>query len=169
MELLWLLVASWMLLASATQAAPALPSAAKAKCGVGDLKLGATLDPSARRLAELLSSTSKSIVVAWRYKKLACAQACCDERRRMAASTQSQSGATRPNTVSCGGLRASRQSAVGRYVAAAEDVSAQLHAKRVAQWVAGSRLSGIRLRLHLWWWTALLRCRVLCEAWSRRH
>uniref|UniRef100_A0A1I8HSQ9 MANEC domain-containing protein n=1 Tax=Macrostomum lignano TaxID=282301 RepID=A0A1I8HSQ9_9PLAT len=78
MELLWLLVASWMLLASATQAAPALPSAAKAKCGVADLKLGATLDPSATETRGASVKYIKSIVVAGANKKLACAQACSE-------------------------------------------------------------------------------------------
>uniref|UniRef100_A0A1I8ILG6 MANEC domain-containing protein n=1 Tax=Macrostomum lignano TaxID=282301 RepID=A0A1I8ILG6_9PLAT len=79
MELLWLLVASLMLLASAAHAAPALPSAAKAKCGVADLKLGATLDPGATETRGASVKYIKSIVVAGANKKLACAQACCDE------------------------------------------------------------------------------------------
>uniref|UniRef100_A0A1I8F2E5 Protein kinase domain-containing protein n=1 Tax=Macrostomum lignano TaxID=282301 RepID=A0A1I8F2E5_9PLAT len=206
MELLWLLVASLMLLASAAHAAPALPSAAKAKCGVADLKLGATLDPGATETrgasvkyikiycaeCELaiyeLVQAEKSGTTDGAYSPNNCFLLSCQPfaqcvfkntsdmnalaivtRRAIknedeeSASKQSQSGATRP-TPSAVAAAGKSPSAVG--VAAAEDVSVSfMPAGRTVGGLAAALVFGCAFTLVV----AALSCRVLCEAWSRRH
>uniref|UniRef100_A0A1I8F7C3 Secreted protein n=1 Tax=Macrostomum lignano TaxID=282301 RepID=A0A1I8F7C3_9PLAT len=56
MELLWLLVASWMLLASAYSGRAGAALAAKAKCGVADLNWVPPTGSSATETRELLST-----------------------------------------------------------------------------------------------------------------